>query len=70
MLPILRFLIRVLLRLIARFEIRGTENVPATGGIVIASNHIGILDIIMVILQWTVPTYSSLSRKNGKRLAG
>ena len=48
MLRILRFLIRVLLRLIARFEVRGTENVPATGGIVIASNHIGILDIIMV----------------------
>ena len=48
MLQILRFLIRVLLRLIARFEVRGTENVPATGGIVIASNHIGILDIIMV----------------------
>lgn len=48
MLPILRFLIRILLRLIARFEIHGTENVPATGGIVIASNHIGILDIIMV----------------------
>jgi len=48
MLPVLRFLIRVLLKLIARFEIRGAENVPATGGIVIASNHIGILDIIMV----------------------
>ena len=48
MLRILRFLIRVLLRLIARFEVRGTENVAATGGIVIASNHIGILDIIMV----------------------
>jgi 1-acyl-sn-glycerol-3-phosphate acyltransferase len=48
MLRILRFLIRILLNLIARFEIRGKENVPLSGGVVIASNHIGILDIIMV----------------------
>jgi 1-acyl-sn-glycerol-3-phosphate acyltransferase len=48
MLRVLRFLIRILLRLIARFEIRGKENVPPSGGMVIASNHIGILDIIMV----------------------
>jgi len=48
MLKVLRFLIRALLKLIARFEIRGEENVPLTGGMVIASNHIGILDIIMV----------------------
>jgi 1-acyl-sn-glycerol-3-phosphate acyltransferase len=48
MLRILRFLIRILLKLIARFEIRGKENVPPTGGMILASNHIGILDIIMV----------------------
>ena len=48
MLQILRFLIRILLKLIARFEIHGKENVPLTGGIILASNHIGILDIIMV----------------------
>ena len=48
MLRIIRFLIRILLKLIARFEIRGKENAPLTGGMVIASNHIGILDIIMV----------------------
>lgn len=48
MLRVLRFLIRVLLRLIAHFEIRGKENVPPTGGMILASNHIGIVDIIMV----------------------
>ncbi|NWG32969.1 MAG: 1-acyl-sn-glycerol-3-phosphate acyltransferase [Chloroflexi bacterium] len=48
MLRLLRFLIRILLKLIARFEIRGKENVPLTGGMIIASNHIGILDIVMV----------------------
>jgi 1-acyl-sn-glycerol-3-phosphate acyltransferase len=48
MLRVLRFLIRILFRLIARFEIRGKENVPLSGGMVLASNHIGILDILMV----------------------
>jgi 1-acyl-sn-glycerol-3-phosphate acyltransferase len=48
MLRLLRFLIRILLKLVARFEIHGKENVPLTGGMILASNHIGILDIIMV----------------------
>jgi len=48
MLKLLRFLIRVLLNLIARFEIRGKENVPLSGGMILAANHIGILDILMV----------------------
>lgn len=48
MLPILRFLIRALFNLIARFEMTGKEYVPLTGGMVIASNHIGIVDILLV----------------------
>ncbi|HET9908006.1 MAG TPA: lysophospholipid acyltransferase family protein [Anaerolineales bacterium] len=48
MIRVLRFLIRILLKLIARFEIRGKENVPLTGGMILASNHMGILDILMV----------------------
>ena len=48
MIRILRFLIRILLKLIARFEMRGKENVPLTGGMILASNHMGILDILMV----------------------
>jgi len=48
MLKVLRFLIRILLNLIAHVEIHGKENVPLTGGMILSSNHIGILDIIMV----------------------
>jgi 1-acyl-sn-glycerol-3-phosphate acyltransferase len=48
MLSILRFLIRIFLKLIARIEIYGKENAPLSGGMILASNHIGILDIIMV----------------------
>lgn len=48
MLPALRFLIRLFLNTIARFEEHGRENLPLSGGMVIAANHIGILDIVMV----------------------
>jgi 1-acyl-sn-glycerol-3-phosphate acyltransferase len=48
MLKLLRFLIRVFLNSIANFELRGKEYVPPSGGMILASNHIGILDIIMV----------------------
>jgi 1-acyl-sn-glycerol-3-phosphate acyltransferase len=45
---ILRSLIRILLNSIANFELRGRENLPLTGGMILASNHIGIIDIILV----------------------
>lgn len=42
-----RGLIRLTFNSIARFEIRGKENVPESGAFVIAVNHIGIIDIAM-----------------------
>lgn len=39
-----RFIVRLLLRLIARLETSGMENLPKSGGYVIASNHVGRLD--------------------------
>jgi 1-acyl-sn-glycerol-3-phosphate acyltransferase len=44
----LRFIIRLVLNLIARINIYGKENVPLKGGMILASNHIGILDVVMV----------------------
>jgi 1-acyl-sn-glycerol-3-phosphate acyltransferase len=41
---VFRFIARLVLNLIAEVEIIGFENVPALGGFVIASNHIGRLD--------------------------
>jgi 1-acyl-sn-glycerol-3-phosphate acyltransferase len=38
------FVIRALLRLIARIEVVGFDGLPRTGGYIIASNHIGRLD--------------------------
>jgi 1-acyl-sn-glycerol-3-phosphate acyltransferase len=42
-----RNLIRFILNLIADIEVFDSSNVPASGGFVIATNHIGILDIAM-----------------------
>lgn len=41
---LLRFVVRLLLHLIARVETIGIENLPTSGGFVIAANHIGRLD--------------------------
>jgi 1-acyl-sn-glycerol-3-phosphate acyltransferase len=43
----LRCLVRSLLRLIARVEVRGYENLPTENNYVLATNHIGILDALM-----------------------
>ena len=47
-LRLLRSLIRLVLNMICRFDIRGRENVPLTGGMILAANHIGFLDLILV----------------------
>jgi 1-acyl-sn-glycerol-3-phosphate acyltransferase len=44
---LLRLLIRGLIRTVAHVEVFGRENIPTSGTFVIATNHIGILDIIM-----------------------
>ncbi len=44
----LRSLLRLLINLIAKVEIRGYENVPASGAFVIATNHLGFLDVLML----------------------
>ncbi len=45
---IICFFIRLIIRLIARVELSGRENLPAAKGYVIASNHIGKLDAALV----------------------
>jgi len=44
----LRWLIRFVINLIARVEIRGFENIPEEGGYVIATNHLGRLDVSLL----------------------
>jgi 1-acyl-sn-glycerol-3-phosphate acyltransferase len=42
-----RFLIRILMRILTRVEVRGRENIPTSGNFVIASNHIGLVDAFL-----------------------
>jgi len=54
---VIRWLLRVLINLIARVEIRGYENLPQSGAYVIATNHLGMLDATMLfysIDRWDV----------------
>ncbi len=53
----LRWLARRLLDLIARIDIQGYDNVPPSGAFVIATNHLGMLDSMMLfyaIDRWDV----------------
>jgi 1-acyl-sn-glycerol-3-phosphate acyltransferase len=42
-----RLLIRFLLRLLTRVEVRGKENIPTNGNFIIAANHIGLVDAFL-----------------------
>ena len=44
----LTWLIRTIVNLIARVEIQGPENIPKEGGFVIATNHLGRLDVALL----------------------
>ena len=45
---LLRWLIRFVINLIARVEIQGSENIPKEAGYVIATNHLGRLDVALL----------------------
>jgi 1-acyl-sn-glycerol-3-phosphate acyltransferase len=42
-----RAIIRFLMRLLTRVEVRGRENIPASGNFIIASNHLGLVDAFL-----------------------
>ncbi len=54
---VIRWLIRALLDLIAKVEVIEYENVPRTGAYVIATNHLGLIDAVLVFYaldRWDV----------------
>jgi 1-acyl-sn-glycerol-3-phosphate acyltransferase len=38
-----------LLRLVARVSVRGLENIPPTGAVLVASNHLSMLDVLVIL---------------------
>ncbi|HEX2696417.1 MAG TPA: lysophospholipid acyltransferase family protein [Anaerolineales bacterium] len=54
---IVRWLLRLVVNLIATVEVRGYENIPSSGAFVIATNHLGMLDATMLfyaLSRWDV----------------
>lgn len=54
---LLRSIVRLLINLIARVEVRGREHLPQEGSFVIATNHLGILDAVLAFYaldRWDV----------------
>lgn len=49
-LKVVRFFLRIVLKIIARVEITGYGNIPQTGGAIVVSNHIGRLDAILGVI--------------------
>lgn len=45
---LLRFFIHLLMRLVARVEVHGIENLPSSGGFIAVANHLGRMDIPLV----------------------
>jgi len=43
----IRFLVVVILKLLAHVDVNGAENIPASGTFVVASNHLGLIDAIL-----------------------
>ena len=41
---VLKIILRILFKIFLRLEVQGAENIPATGPLVIASNHLSLLD--------------------------
>ena len=54
---LIRWLLRVLINLIAKVTIYGYENIPTSGSFVIATNHLGMLDATLLFYsldRWDV----------------
>lgn len=46
----LRFISAIILKIIFRFKVQGIENVPESGRVILCSNHISILDPIVLAI--------------------
>ncbi len=49
-LRVIRFVFRIVLKIIARVDIEGYGNVPETGGAIVVTNHIGRLDALLGVI--------------------
>ena len=48
----LTIILRGIIRLLYGLRVEGAENVPQTGGAIIASNHVTMVDPVPVAIDW------------------
>ncbi|MFW3170139.1 lysophospholipid acyltransferase family protein [Geodermatophilus sp. CPCC 206100] len=48
---VVRFLLRPLFRIVLRMHVAGRQNVPATGPVILASNHLSFIDSMVIPLS-------------------
>ena len=48
---VVRFLLRPLFRIALRMHVTGRENVPPTGPVILASNHLSFIDSMVIPLS-------------------
>lgn len=46
----IQFAVGIFIRILSRLEVYGLENIPPTGGFIICTNHLGLLDAALVFL--------------------
>jgi 1-acyl-sn-glycerol-3-phosphate acyltransferase len=68
----LRFIFRLVFRTVYQVRIKGTENIPAEGGYLIAHNHVSIVDPAFILAFWPISAQSigavELWRRPGQNL--
>ena len=47
---LVRIVTRPILRIVADVDVKGLENIPETGGVIVASNHLGRLDAALAVI--------------------
>ena len=56
----LQRLVRIIIHIIAKVEFYGTENVPASGGVILATNHMSRIDIPLLFANPVRPEITAL----------
>jgi 1-acyl-sn-glycerol-3-phosphate acyltransferase len=64
---ILRIVLYFLFRTLTRLHVAGQENIPASGGCIVAGNHLGILDGPLIYCLLTRPDATALAADTHKR---
>ncbi len=64
---ILRSIVRLIFRWLSRLEVHGQENLPAHGGYLLCSNHLGLFDAPLIFAVLERPDARALVARKHQR---